>query len=280
MLDEQPVMPALAGVSMVAPGNRGVLSGPESEMPLRILRARQHRYNSRVVWQLLQTLWGGGLRFMGRITLPLASALRAPGLLVVCAAWRDIILPLVRCLQIGPVHFDSALAGKGLARSMAHYFFVTRWKIDAPLERVWDVIADAPAWPQWWRAVAGARVLKEGAPPSFIGRELRLTWRTQLPYGFTFDMTVTRVEPPNILEGVARGELAGTGTWRFSHDGDGTILQYDWDVTTNVPWMNAFAPLLKPAFVYNHNVVMRWGQEGLAKRLGARVTELSEGESN
>ncbi|MBI5880034.1 MAG: SRPBCC family protein [Chloroflexi bacterium] len=158
---------------------------------------------------------------------------------------------------------------------MTDYSFVTRWQIAAPLERVWDVIVDSPNWPQWWRAVARVQMLSEGDPPMFLGRDLRLTWRTQLPYGFTFDIKLTRIEPLHIIEGQARGELEGTGLWTFTRDGAGTLLQYDWTVRTNVPWMNTFAPLLKPAFVYNHNVVMRWGKEGLAKRLGVRVSDVS-----
>jgi hypothetical protein len=33
--------------------------------------------------------------------------------------------------------------------------------------------------------------------------------------------------------------------------------------------MNLLAPLARAAFVRNHNTVMRWGGEGLARRLGA-----------
>ena len=35
--------------------------------------------------------------------------------------------------------------------------------------------------------------------------------------------------------------------------------------------MKTLAPVARPVFEYNHNVVMRWGGEGLARRLGARA---------
>jgi hypothetical protein len=35
--------------------------------------------------------------------------------------------------------------------------------------------------------------------------------------------------------------------------------------------MNLLAPVAKRIFDYNHNVVMRWGGEGLAARLGCRL---------
>jgi hypothetical protein len=35
--------------------------------------------------------------------------------------------------------------------------------------------------------------------------------------------------------------------------------------------MNAFGPLAKPAFAWNRHRIMRWGGEGLARHLGARL---------
>jgi hypothetical protein len=34
---------------------------------------------------------------------------------------------------------------------MAEYRFHTEWRIDAPLESVWQVIDDYTKWPSWWR---------------------------------------------------------------------------------------------------------------------------------
>lgn len=117
-------------------------------------------------------------------------------------------------------------------------------------------------------------MLAEGDPQSGIGRTIRLTWRTQLPYGFTFDVRLVRIEPNHLLEGQARGDLEGTGLWTLTRDGDNTIVQYDWNVRTNKSWMNVLAPILRGAFTYNHDVVMRWGAEGLARRLGVTVTRV------
>ena len=48
----------------------------------------------------------------------------------------------------------------------------------------------------------------------------RYTWRSRLPYALDFEMTTTRVEKPHLLEGEAKGELAGVGRWRlFEEDG-------------------------------------------------------------
>jgi hypothetical protein len=81
----------------------------------------------------------------------------------------------------------------------------------------------------------------------------------------------TRVERPRIIEGAARGELSGTGRWRLFEDDGVTAVVYEWVVRTTSPWMNRLAPLARPVFGWNHDVVMRWGGEGLARRLGARL---------
>jgi hypothetical protein len=67
------------------------------------------------------------------------------------------------------------------------------------------------------------------------------------------------------------GELEGTGRWRlFEQDGVTAVL-YEWNVRTTRRWMNLLAPVARPVFEYNHDVVMRWGGEGLARRLGVEL---------
>ena len=73
------------------------------------------------------------------------------------------------------------------------------------------------------------------------------------------------------LYGEAFGELEGNGTWLFEEKDGISYVQYNWNVYTNKAWMNYLSFVLKPAFRYNHDVVMRWGAEGLAKKLNATL---------
>ncbi len=150
---------------------------------------------------------------------------------------------------------------------MADYNFVTRWRFGAPLEAVWDLVFRSEEWPAWWRGVERVEVLEEG-DANHVGGVRRYTWKSKLPYRLSFDMRLVRVEPHAVIEGVAFGELTGRGLWTFSSGaGETTDVRYDWHVETTKPWMNLLAPLAKPIFKWNHNVVMGWGEEGLAKRL-------------
>lgn len=152
---------------------------------------------------------------------------------------------------------------------MARYEFLTTWVVDAPIDAVFDIISDAAAYPTWWKGVKRVERLAPG-DGSGVGEVDRFTWRSVLPYSLTFDATVTRVERPHLLEGHATGELEGVGIWRL-YEGDGTAIVYDWRIRTTRRWMNVLGPLPRPAFVWNHDVVMRQGGVGLARKLGVRL---------
>jgi hypothetical protein len=99
----------------------------------------------------------------------------------------------------------------------------------------------------------------------------RIAWRSRIPYDLEFDFTVREMDEPCSMSGEASGELEGTGHWRLYEQDGVTAVTYEWDVRTTKTWMNLIAPIARPVFAYNHDVVMRWGGEGLAERLGCRL---------
>jgi uncharacterized protein YndB with AHSA1/START domain len=144
---------------------------------------------------------------------------------------------------------------------------VTDWTFDTPTDAVWNALIAPDDWPLWWRAVTKVERLIEG-DNNGIGAVRRLTLRTALPYTLSFEMRTTRVEPKTLIEGRAEGELVGLGRWTLAGDGAGrTKVRYEWIVEVGKPWMRALAPVLRPMFAWNHGVVMRWGYEGLKRKL-------------
>jgi hypothetical protein len=150
---------------------------------------------------------------------------------------------------------------------MAQYDFVTIWKLKASQQKVWDLIFHSEDWPSWWRGVEKVEKLRDGNA-NHVGAIHRYTWKSKLPYRLIFEMETTRVEPISLLEGRAIGELQGIGRWQLSHDGAVTTVRYDWKVETTKCWMNYLAPIARPVFSWNHNVVMDWGREGIRRKLG------------
>lgn len=153
---------------------------------------------------------------------------------------------------------------------MADYEFVTIWRVKAPIQPVWNEIYHSEAWPKWWKGVESVVEISKG-DENGVGSVRRYTWKSKLPYRLTFNMQTIRVEPMSVIEGVAIGELEGSGVWQFSREGDFTIVRYDWKVQTTKQWMNLLAPVARPLFKWNHDVVMGWGAEGLSKQLGVNV---------
>lgn len=152
------------------------------------------------------------------------------------------------------------------------YRFVTMWKSGAPLEAVWNEIYHSERWPEWWKGVEEVVELRKGDDLG-VGSVRRYTWKSALPYRLSFESETVRVEPMLLLEGIAMGELDGRGVWKLSSDGRYTTVRYDWQVRTSKAWMNLLAPIAEPLFKWNHDVIMGWGAKGLARRLGAAVTE-------
>ena len=150
---------------------------------------------------------------------------------------------------------------------MADYSFVTLWQFRSPLAPVWEMVYRSEKSPARWRGVERVERLEQGGADG-VGALQRYTWRSKLPYRLAFRMRLTRVEPRALIAGEAVGELTGTGRWRLKHDAGLTDVRYDWDVRTTKPWMNLLAPVARPLFKWNHDVVMGWGADGLARKLG------------
>jgi hypothetical protein len=149
---------------------------------------------------------------------------------------------------------------------MAHYTFHTNWEFAAPLETVFEEIAHPERWPSWWSNIARVELLAAG-DANGVGAVRRFTFTTQLPYNLTFNLRLTRVAQPTLIEGAASGELEGIGRWTLTEQGGRTHVHYLWQVRTTRWWMNLLAPIARPFFAWNHDAVMRNGERSLAKRL-------------
>jgi hypothetical protein len=150
---------------------------------------------------------------------------------------------------------------------MADYSFVTIWRLEAPIDRVYELIRDSLRWPEWWPAVSRVEERAAGDATG-LGNVRRYTFKGKLPYSLAFDLRVTRLEPPRILAGEAAGELVGTGVWTLREDAGVTFARYDWNVRTTRWWMNLLAPLAAGIFKSNHDFVMRSGARGICAELG------------
>jgi hypothetical protein len=151
---------------------------------------------------------------------------------------------------------------------MASYSFVTEWRLEAPIERVFEILHDTLAWPEWWPAVKAVEEIRPATSRGSLGAVRRFTFNGKLPYTLTFDMTGEADARPTVLAGRATGELEGTGVWTLREEDGVTLARYDWNIRTTRWWMNLVAPLAGGAFRSNHDFVMRSGAKGICSLLG------------
>jgi hypothetical protein len=148
---------------------------------------------------------------------------------------------------------------------MVRFDLVTIWRIGASLPEVWRALTEPSRWPEWWPGLEAAIVLDGDG---FHARR-RFVWKGVFPYRLTTDIRTVRVEPYRRIEGVASGDVAGTGVWRFAGRDGLTEARHEWRVRVTAPWLSVLSRLARPLVCWNHGKIMEWGAHGLARRLGA-----------
>ncbi len=151
-----------------------------------------------------------------------------------------------------------------------HFDLVSHWRLAAPVDRVWAALADPDNWPRWWPYVRSVRLLRAAGADGH-GSVRLFHWATRLPYDVRIEIESIESVRHERIRGRSRGQLRGEGIWLLhaGHDvgGSFTDVTYVWRVNLGARWMRWTAPLLAPLFRWNHNGVMRAGQQGLADYL-------------
>ena len=151
--------------------------------------------------------------------------------------------------------------------------FIDEWDVDAPQEAVFDALADARTYPEWWRPVYIA--VQADGPPE-VGRVSHQEFKGRLPYHLKMRSTIVRLEPPDELEVSAEGDLTGRGVWKLSQAGDRVHIRFDWRVFADRPLLRVLTPVLRPLFRSNHNWSIQRAIEGLEPYARARASDAGE----
>jgi uncharacterized protein YndB with AHSA1/START domain len=138
--------------------------------------------------------------------------------------------------------------------------FIDEWHVDAPPEPVFDAIADATTYPDWWRPVY-IETTCDGPPQ--VGRTSQQHFKGRLPYHLRTSSTITRYERPTVVGADVVGDLTGRGLWTLTPRDGGTHVQFDWRVIADKPILRVLTPLLRPLFRWNHAWAIARAQEGL-----------------
>lgn len=158
---------------------------------------------------------------------------------------------------------------------MSDFSLTTRWLIPAPMDEVWGCLVATENWPSWWEYVV---MVDETAMGNSMGinNVRRYLWRTCLPYDLAIDLRVTQVHPYRSIAAEVTGDLIGSGdcAMTYRENEAATELIFSWNVSLAKSWMKLLGGVARPVFVWNHEQVMKSGEEGLIRHLTAH-SELS-----
>ena len=152
------------------------------------------------------------------------------------------------------------LRGRATAAAGNAYLFVDEWDVAAPPPAVFAALADARTYPTWWTPVY---IDVDADGPPVLGKVSAQHFKGRLPYHLHTRSTITRLEPPHVVEGDVEGDLRGRGTWTLTPVPGGTHVRFDWLVFADRPLLRTLTPLLRPVFRWNHDWAIARAMEGL-----------------
>lgn len=148
--------------------------------------------------------------------------------------------------------------------------FNETWSIpNATPQEVWDVLARGELLPQWWRGVYLEAETLDGSEPH-VGARVRARARGFLPYRLNFIIEATELVPPRLVAVKTSGDFDGRWCAELSPVGGGTHADLTWEARVERPVLRMLAPLLRPAFAWNHRWTTPRGERGLREFLAAR----------
>jgi hypothetical protein len=150
------------------------------------------------------------------------------------------------------------------------YHFLTRWRVAATAEEVYDILSLPLDYPRWWPSVyLAARELTSS--------RVRLRTTGWLPYILRWEAVTTEARRPNLLAIRASGDFDGRGIWSIVQDGEFADITFDWKVNIQKPLLRYLSFALKPAFEANHRWAMQQGRRSLELELArGRVHNMEE----
>ena len=138
----------------------------------------------------------------------------------------------------------------------ARYVFQSIWHVDASPNEAFEVLRDINTYTAWWPEIKEVWQVDE--------ESVDVRARSLLPYDLRFTMRRTRgAKQAGVIEVAMTGDLEGFSRFTITRGEQGSRVIFDEEVVTNKPLLNLLAPVARPAFRFNHALMMRHGIQGL-----------------
>jgi uncharacterized protein YndB with AHSA1/START domain len=140
------------------------------------------------------------------------------------------------------------------------YVFIDEWDVDAPQNAVFEALADARTYPEWWTPVY--LEVEADCPPQ-VGCVSQQEFKGRLPYHLKTRSEIVGMDRPRRFAVDVVGDLTGKGVWTLTERDGRVHVHFDWRVIADRPLLRVLTPVLRPLFRWNHNWSIQGAMEGL-----------------
>jgi uncharacterized protein YndB with AHSA1/START domain len=143
-----------------------------------------------------------------------------------------------------------------------------RWLIKGPVEVVFDLLSHARDYPRWWTPCFQTA---EGDDEVALGARSHLRVRAKLPYELVWDITLTELDRPRVIEVdtilrvSGRFPMRGPIRYTLTERPDGVEVVNDQVIVAERRLPRPLRALLQRAFAYNHDWAFKIGGRGLQR---------------
>jgi uncharacterized protein YndB with AHSA1/START domain len=177
-----------------------------------------------------------------------------------------------------PLGVQRRLAAAVLRLTSTEYAFVDEWDVAAPIEAVFDALADPRTFPAWWTPVY--QEVRADGPPA-VGAVSHHRFKGRLPYELNVLSRIADIDAPHRIDTQVDGDLRGHGRWTLTETAaGGAHVRFDWTVDADRRLLRMLTPVLRPALAANHGWAVRRAIAGLepyARRAAARTAASRDG---
>lgn len=155
------------------------------------------------------------------------------------------------------------------------------WRIAGPVDIVFHFLSHGRTFPDWWPVFLSAESDAPAGAEATVGSRVRYHVKSSLPYHLYWDVTLTRLERPHLIETDTRValsgllELAGVVRFQLAQRGPWVEVRNEQEMRSSRRLPAPLRILAARAFAYNHHRAMRQGGRGLQQAVRAAL--LKEG---
>ena len=155
-----------------------------------------------------------------------------------------------------------------------------RWTIEGPIETVFHFVSDARTFHEWF-PVFKQVVPDDPVGPLRVGSHSRMKVKALLPYTLDWEVTVSKLEPPRMMQTDCRLTLNGRFgmhgyvRYRFEQDGWLVTVINEQELIAERPLPRIFHPIAQTLFALNHDWAMSRSRDPLQRAVRRATASLA-----